>query len=85
MALMDAVLRHRPPGVLGNSSSADDDSFADGLLDEPCYTRPAVFEGRTVPRTLLSGNHEAILRWRRRRSLIITARRRPDLIKKNIS
>ena len=84
MALMDAVLRHRP-GVLGNSSSADDDSFADGLLDEPCYTRPAVFEGRTVPRTLLSGNHEAILRWRRRRSLIITARRRPDLIKKNIS
>lgn len=84
MALMDAVLRHRP-GVLGNSSSADDDSFADGLLDEPCYTRPAVFEGRAVPRALLSGNHEAISRWRRRRSLIITARRRPGLIKKNIS
>ncbi|MGI9338096.1 MAG: tRNA (guanosine(37)-N1)-methyltransferase TrmD [Gammaproteobacteria bacterium] len=65
MAIMDAVLRHRH-GVLGNPHSADEESFAgDGLLDAPCYTRPAVFEGAEVPPVLLSGDHSAICRWRR--------------------
>lgn len=80
MAIMDAVLRHRD-GVLGNPQSADEESFADdGLLDAPCYTRPAVFEGAPAPAVLLSGDHAAIRKWRRQMAegltKKMTARRR---------
>ena len=81
MVVIEAVLRHIP-GVLGCDRSADEDSFAAGVLDNPCYTRPAIFEGRAVPDVLLSGDHKAIARWRLRHSLNITARRRPDLLRK---
>lgn len=71
------------PGVLGNPESAVDDSFGDkvtGLLESPCYTRPAQYRGRDVPSVLLSGDHAAIRRWRRDASLARTAVHRPDLI-----
>lgn len=80
LALLDAVARLQP-GVLGDAQSAAQDSFGDdGLLDCPHYSRPEVFEGQPVPEVLLSGHHARIARWRRERSLEITARRRPDLI-----
>ncbi|HEX2299578.1 MAG TPA: tRNA (guanosine(37)-N1)-methyltransferase TrmD, partial [Pseudonocardiaceae bacterium] len=68
------------PGVLGNPASAEQDSFSDGLLEGPCYTRPEVWRGRPVPAVLRSGNHAAIARWRRDRALERTATRRPDLL-----
>ena len=72
MAITDAVLRHRD-GVLGNPHSAEEESFADdGLLDAPCYTRPAVFEGAPVPAVLLSGDHTAIGKWRRQMAESLT-------------
>ena len=76
--VIDAVARLLP-GVLGDAASADDESFAAGLLEYPQYTRPAEFRGRTIPDVLAGGNHEAIRRWRRVESLRRTARRRPDL------
>jgi tRNA (guanine37-N1)-methyltransferase len=79
MVLMDALIR-RLPGALGHADSADQDSYADGLLDCPHYTRPEVFEGRAVPEVLRSGNHEAIRRWRLQQALGRTWQRRPDLI-----
>lgn len=79
MVVMDSVIR-LVPGVLGNESSAVQDSFATGLLEYPHYTRPAEFRGWTVPDVLLSGNHAQIDRWRRRESLKRTAARRPDLL-----
>ena len=79
MAIVDAVTR-LIPGVLGSSESAETDSFGDGLLEYPHYTRPPEFEGLTVPETLLSGNHELIRRWRRKESLRRTRVLRPDLI-----
>ena len=79
MLVLDAVIR-QVPGVLGHSSSAVEDSFADGLLDCPHYTRPEVYEGRSVPAVLLSGDHAAIARWRRAQSLRRTMDRRPDLL-----
>jgi tRNA (guanine37-N1)-methyltransferase len=66
--------------VLGHSDSAAQDSFADGLLDCPHYTRPEVWRGVEVPGVLLSGDHAAIARWRRRQSLSRTLARRPDLL-----
>ena len=78
--LLDAVLRHIP-AVLGNANSAEEDAFADGLLDAPCYTRPAVFEDQPVPPVLLSGDHAAIKKWRRQQAEQMTAQRRPDLLK----
>ncbi|VAX05451.1 tRNA (guanine(37)-N(1))-methyltransferase [hydrothermal vent metagenome] len=81
MVLMDAVIRLLPH-VLGDAESAAQDSHVDGLLDCPHYTRPEVFEGRTVPPVLLSGNHEAIRRWRLQQSLGRTWQRRPDLLQK---
>jgi tRNA (guanine37-N1)-methyltransferase len=78
MVVLDAVIRQLP-GVLGHASSAVEDSFADGLLDCPHYTRPEVYEGRSVPAVLLSGDHGAIARWRRAQSLRRTIDRRPDL------
>lgn len=81
MVLVDAVTRLLP-GALGSESSAEEDSFTDGLLDCPHYTRPEVYEGEEVPAVLLSGDHAAIRRWRRRQSLQRTLRRRPDLLEK---
>jgi tRNA (guanine37-N1)-methyltransferase len=68
------------PGVLGNEESAEEDSFADGLLEYPQYTRPASFRGWEVPQVLLSGDHGRVARWRRAQSLLRTLERRPDLI-----
>jgi tRNA (guanine37-N1)-methyltransferase len=79
MVLVDAVSR-LIPGVLGCSESATDDSFSDGLLEYPQYTRPAEFRGLEVPRVLLSGNHQEIARWRRRMALQRTWLKRPDLL-----
>jgi tRNA (guanine37-N1)-methyltransferase len=84
LALLDAVARLQP-GVLGDAQSHEQDSFSDGLLDCPHYSRPEVLrdengEERAVPAPLLSGHHAEIARWRRRRSLELTARKRPDLI-----
>ncbi|TDX27893.1 tRNA (guanine37-N(1)-) methyltransferase [Modicisalibacter xianhensis] len=79
MVLIDAAAR-LVPGVLGHQSSAVEDSFADGLLDCPHYTRPKVIDGRRVPDVLLSGNHAAIRRWRLKQSLGRTWLRRPDLL-----
>jgi tRNA (guanine37-N1)-methyltransferase len=81
MVLMDAVARH-VKGVLGHSSSANEDSFADGLLDCPHYTRPEVLDGQKVPDVLLSGDHERIRKWRVKQSLCRTYERRPDLLDK---
>jgi len=79
MTLIDAVSRF-VPGVLGKQASAEQDSFADGLLDCPHYTRPEILDGETVPSVLLSGNHEKIKRWRLEQSLLRTQTRRPDLL-----
>jgi len=81
MALMDAVVRHIP-GVLGDDASAVEDSFVNGLLDAPHYTRPEVYEGEAVPPVLMGGNHAEIIKWRRQRMLEATARKRPDLLDK---
>ena len=79
MVVIDAVVR-KLPGVLGAETGALGESFADGLLEYPQYTRPAVFRGMEVPAVLLSGNHAAVARWRREQSLERTARLRPDLL-----
>jgi len=76
--LIDAVCRWLP-GVLGNQDSAEQDSFATGLLDHPHYTRPDIFEGVPVPEVLRGGNHEAISLWRLREAMLRTKRLRPDL------
>ncbi len=81
MMLMDAVLR-LIPNVLGDKASAEQDSFANGLLDCPHYTRPAQFQGVNVPEVLLSGNHALIAEWRLEQSLRRTLIRRPDLLEK---
>ena len=78
MVTVDALLRF-VPGVLGSEESAVEESFSEGLLEYPQYTRPAVFEGREVPEVLLSGHHENINKWRRRMAEDITRERRPDL------
>lgn len=79
LVLIDAVVRLLP-GVLGNESSAEEDSFEDGLLEHPHYTRPAEFRGLRVPEELIEGDHAAVARWRRKASLLRTLRRRPDLL-----
>ena len=79
MTLIDSVARFIP-GVLGHQASAEEDSFADGLLDCPHYTRPEVLEGMEVPPVLLSGNHAEIRRWRLKQSLGRTWLRRPELL-----
>jgi tRNA (guanine37-N1)-methyltransferase len=79
MAIVDAVTR-LIPGVLGSEESAETDSFCDGLLEYPHYTRPPEFRGLDVPKELLSGNHELIRKWRRRESLRKTSILRPDLV-----
>lgn len=77
--LIDAVVR-TIPGVLGDEQSLQQDSFANGLLSFPQYTRPETFRGEKTPEVLLSGNHEAIARWRLEQQIKRTIRRRPDLI-----
>jgi tRNA (guanine37-N1)-methyltransferase len=79
LVVLEAVGR-LVPGVMGNTTSADDESFADGLLEYPQYTRPAAFRGWTVPDVLRSGDHGRIARWRRAQALARTVDRRPDLI-----
>lgn len=79
MAMIDSIVRLLP-GVLGNDTSAVTDSFSDGLLEHPHYTRPADFRGMKVPDILLSGNHERIAEWRWKESLRRTFERRPDLL-----
>jgi tRNA (guanine37-N1)-methyltransferase len=81
MAVVDAVARLLP-GVLGDDESALQDSFGDGLLDYPHYTRPEVIDGRQVPEVLLSGDHARIDRWRQKQAIGRSYRRRPDLIEK---
>ena len=79
MVMMDAVIRLLP-GVLGHEDSAEQDSYMDGLLDFPQYTRPDEVEGHAVPDVLLSGDHQAIKRWRLQQALGRTWLRRPDLL-----
>jgi len=80
LVLVDAVARLQP-GVLGDEESANLDSFMQGVLDYPHYTRPEEIDGLRVPEVLLSGDHEAISRWRRKQALGQTWQRRPDLIR----
>jgi tRNA (guanine37-N1)-methyltransferase len=79
LTLIDAVVRLLP-GVMTDAVSAQQDSFSDGLLEGPHFTRPEVFGGVPVPEVLMSGHHARIARWRREASLRVTAQRRPDLI-----
>ena len=79
IVLLDAVIR-LIPGVLGDADSAASDSFATGLLEHPHYTRPPVYRGMAVPEVLLSGDHQAVARWRRKEALRRTRTRRPDLL-----
>ena len=78
MVIVDAVTRLLP-GVLGDDDSARDESFSDGMLEYPHYTRPAEFRGMKIPDVLLSGNHAEIAKWREQQARIRTAARRPDL------
>jgi tRNA (guanine37-N1)-methyltransferase len=79
MALIDAIVRQLP-GTLGDADSATQDSFVNGLLDCPHYTRPETYENKVVPEVLLSGNHEKIRQWRLKQSLLLTRAKRPDLL-----
>jgi tRNA (guanine37-N1)-methyltransferase len=79
MVLIDACVRLLP-GVMGAAASGDEESFADGLLEYPQYTRPQLFEGRTIPEVLLSGDHAKIAAWRRAEAERLTKERRPDLL-----
>ena len=79
--VIDSILRLKS-GVLGKEESYEDESFSEGLLEYPQYTRPEEFEGDKVPKVLLSGHHENIRKWRRAKSLLITKERRKDLYDK---
>ncbi len=81
MIFIDGISRLLP-GVLGDMESAETDSFSDGLLGYPCYTRPPEFMGLKVPEVLLNGNHKLIAKWRKEQALLLTKKRRPDLLKK---
>jgi len=77
-AMLDAAVRLRP-GILGNDASAEEESFSDGLLEHPQYTRPAEWKGLPIPPVLMSGNHGEVAKWRQAQSEEITKARRPDL------
>jgi tRNA (guanine37-N1)-methyltransferase len=79
LVVLDAVARLQP-GVLGDSESAQSDSFSEALLDAPLYTRPEEYRGHLVPEVLLGGNHEQIRVWRRREALRRTVAKRPDVL-----
>jgi tRNA (guanine37-N1)-methyltransferase len=81
LVIVDAVARQQPE-VLGSVASADNESFSEGLLEHPQYTRPRSFRGRDVPEVLLGGNHEEIRKWKRRESVRRTWERRPDLLER---
>jgi len=81
MALIDACVRLLP-GVMGKEASGAEESFSEGLLEYPQYTRPQVFEGRTIPEILISGDHAKVAAWRRAESEALTRSRRPDLLAK---
>ena len=81
VVLVDAVTR-LVPGALGSETSAVNESFSEGLLDFPNYTRPVEFRGRRVPEVLLGGHHAEVARWRRRAALSKTRRNRPDLLER---
>ena len=81
MVAINAISRYIP-GVLGSEQSTEEESFSDGLLEYPQYTRPAVFNGVAVPDVLLSGNHAEVDRWRRAQQLELTRKLRPDLLKR---
>jgi tRNA (guanine37-N1)-methyltransferase len=78
LALIDACVRLLP-GVMGKEASAAEESFADGLLEYPQYTRPPVFEGEPIPEVLASGDHAKVAEWRRTQAERLTKERRPDL------
>ena len=84
LVVLEAVTR-LVPGVLGNAASSADESFADGLLEYPQYTRPADFRGWAVPAVLRSGDHGAVAAWRRAQSLLRTATMRPDLLESQVA
>ncbi|MDK1490951.1 tRNA (guanosine(37)-N1)-methyltransferase TrmD [Sinorhizobium sp. 7-81] len=84
LVLLDAVVRILP-GVMGNELSGLHESFEDGLLEHPHYTRPQVFEGHEIPAVLTSGNHGAIAKWREAEARKLTAERRPDLLQRRAS
>jgi len=79
MVVMDALIRHIP-GALGHAESAEQDSFVEGLLDYPHYTRPEIYKGQQVPQVLLSGDHKKIADWRKEQATLRTTIRRPDLL-----
>lgn len=79
LTMLDAIVRLLP-GVMGNAASAVEESFSDGLLEHPQYTRPADFEGRAIPDVLLSGDHAKVAAWRRAQRDALTRARRPDLL-----
>ena len=81
MVVIDAVSRYLP-GVLGNSASVEEESFSNGLLEYPQYTRPAEFMGLKVPEVLISGDHAKVRAWREEQSKAVTKKRRPDIINK---
>jgi len=81
MALIDACVRLLP-GVMGEEASSEEESFENGLLEYPHYTRPRLFEGQEIPPVLLSGDHGAVARWRQEKSLELTRTRRPELLAK---
>ncbi len=81
LVIIDSILR-LIPGVLGNADSALNDSFSDGLLEYPQYTRPAEFNGWNVPDILISGDHEKVKKWREEQSIITTRKNRGDIVKK---
>jgi tRNA (guanine37-N1)-methyltransferase len=83
LLVIDAVSR-MVPGVVGDPESVEQDSFAQGILDHPHYTRPADFEGHRVPDVLLSGHHAEVRRWRMQQALQRTVERRPDLIERRV-
>jgi len=77
--LLDAIVRLLP-GVMGNAESGANESFENGLLEHPHYTRPAEWEGRPIPPVLISGDHQKVARWQHRQSEELTRMRRPDLL-----
>lgn len=79
LVLLDAIVRLLP-GVMGNDQSGEEESFENGLLEHPHYTRPQEFEGRPIPEVLISGNHAKIAEWRRQQAARLTRERRPDLL-----
>lgn len=79
MVVVDAVIR-QIPGALGSPESAEQESFTEGILEAPHYTRPPEFRGWDVPEVLLSGHHAEVAKWRRLQNLLLTAQRRPDLL-----